>query len=559
MSVVEVADPVYDRTKAAKFIRKTGTRDFFWQKFTSDNPTSAAWNGTDGGTIKFSHVMNSDWYHLKEMGIFVTFKITKQAAAGDYVAGEFIAPLPDAFFSSVEININSHQLNTKGNKQNIHKWCHLDKLMTYSKEHAESIADWEYFHPDTGGDPNINNAVLNRNTASADRRLLNIATIRGAQQLGATTDNVIVAGVEGTDGKQRGAAATVLTDVGNPVPAVVGMPHPHGNPYLEISENLHFNKGHYARCKINSASRLVTCWIPLKYYVPVLEVFDDLYRSFTLEVTLRRTFWLEQLFGANLHAVGGAGAVTPANGQLNFTQFELQVPVYRPDPARDTQLFQEISDSGYKSVRQYIDVDIIRSPAQFDPASTTTNIDFTTTMEKRPVAVFFAWQFATEMNYQAGNTHRYFNPRLATARLQVDNKQYFPSTDAFKGNATNYDYVGLYREFMKVANLMKETQKDICLDFDAYRTHKFLLAFDLRDAELEIKEARGYKTLRLETTHPAIDTTFEAVPAGIDAAQNGRTFGGMTTGPYYLYAFVLQEKTIEIGLSPSGMSIKDDI
>ena len=231
---------------------------------------------------------------------------------------------------------------------------------------------------------------------------------------------------------------------------------------------------------------------------------------------------------------------------------------------------------GLTDVRKYVDVDVIQSTSNVTGGN--TNLDFISVIDRKPVAALFAYQYVGDYQTVTGNPHRFFNPGILSAYVQVGNGQRVP-LDAMIGTAQSNlvpynagaggppvvpattfqpcvagDAAEMYRAFLKTTDIVGFKNAE-CIDFQSfagtsykgqiYGGHKFLLAFDLRQLEFTNFAIPGALKLSLIATHNTIPVA--AVNPGYTGAPPG--------GPAIVWLFLFMERNVKVIENAMGTAV----
>lgn len=190
-------------------------------------------------------------------------------------------------------------------------------------------------------------------------------------------------------------------------------------------------------------------------------------------------------------------ATAIAAGQLTLSKAQLFIPAYQPDPIRQLELQTKLQ-SGFTTIRKYIDVDVMLSNETFN-AVTSTEVAFSPNLDRIPKALLFGFVYTGDIDSQNGNCHRYFNPDLTSAYVQIGGSQVIPAT-YLRGETTNK--TAYFTELLKVGDML-DPSKAHCLDYESFLRHKFLIPFDLRELpEQVLNDIRSKSSpIRLSCTH----------------------------------------------------------
>ncbi len=523
-NVVEIMDPIYEPETLNTYYRKVGTKEFQWYTINPVIPVTAAI--PVNREYRFVDTLKDRQFVLEHARVLLTFQITNAGAA--YAGGEPVAISPDSLFQQVRIKLGNSDINSgygfKDNNQ--HKWAHISKLIQYSPSHAQLVAQEELFYPDSSKTTSL--------SYNYPYQLAGVVVTENGQN----TNYLQVGTTVGPAGAQpNGVNAVVITGPGSGV--------------LSLRNDPLYNQGwdKIHRRLVNSAPYCVS--IPLKYYAPSLDALGDAMSGFTLEVVTKLNLDAEACFCQQIY--NGAGvAYTQYTAQLAVSDIKLQIPMYTPNDEA-LQLYVNRIERGFISVRKYVDVDVIQWSGQLvgNGTVTTTLADFTSVLDRKPIAVLFGYQYAADYNTISGCCNRYFNPQPSSAYMQLGNGQRFPR-DPFQANNTGNRYQEFYHSLLKVCDIVGP-QKSMMLDYQSFLNHKFLFAFDLRDIDPSNFNIGGALRITFNANHAAIP----AAPL-VAANTNAGIYGNPPGGNANLFMFLIMERNIRVTQTPSGTTLDNN-
>lgn len=637
--VMLVQPEQYDKRLIAAYERAVGNNSFRWYVRSTDSPTLPGWNynPTNAGWISISdNNLNAYEYDLSRAVILLSFQLCTSGSqqngynANPLPAGAYVSPCPDCWFSQIQFRIGSTELSAQQGKQYMHKTAHLIKLMTYTPYYANLVAGYEFFYRDTGVDASATTQPFNHFcstvTVGAGTYNTTAATTNTVQAWCGTLPNTTgvpfpapASAGNGTAGSAQfmvvgggntatglasattygGAWAsqpTTLNTNGIPTPidvmagvgGIAGTVNADGNPYNNITPNLKYNDGFRQRClvtgvnSVTSGGNYNTIVVPLIYYIRALEIFRATTSGIAYQMMLQRPPDYETMFSANNATAGNAiSNPLPANAGVRIVDMKLCIPAYTPSAEWAGKL-QERLNAGTVSVRKYVDCDLYPYTTQLTSGMTSFNVVFPAVSNRRPVAALLALQFASDhLQTQMGNTHRYIPFGVSTAQLQYGASTFYPPDGRYTINSMYNDNVTLYRDFMKVCDIVTGNTAN-CISYQDFVTHKYFVPFDLR-------EIPPTGLPNGQSVNISIDVSFlgpvgsgqplgasggiPATPASIDSAgsklppfyggtDNGRFSGTWQSGPpingVIVWLFLFQERGVKLTETAAGVEITPD-
>lgn len=532
--VVEHINNIYEPELLNTYHREIGAKEYQWYTI---NPITANQLNNADRQIRFNDTLKERHYKLKSMGILYTFQLVRNDNGTNFTAAVTNGICCDSWFDEVRIKIGNSDINSGyGSKTSLNKGAHLLKIIQYSKPYAQMIADSELFFPDSGSSSSAETRKYSLNVRVA--KLSDGGVVADSGAVGVNNNNVIIVGVQGGTGAQFGADVDIFAS------AVTAYPNAFAERYV-------YNEGQAKMAARLAASNIYTVWIPLIHYAPSLNAFPDVLTGFVLDVVIRKTLDAELCFyGTDFNAVSAP--------KLNVIDAKLQVEMYTPD-ATGESIFKNRLIDAYTDVRKYIDLDIFQYPTLI--TGTTTRADFTAVLDRKAVAVMFAYQFPNDYQTISGNTNRYVNPYITDAYLQVGNGQRIPRDSYVGSNSTNQNYLEFWRSMTKVCDVVGN-QHSMVLDYQSFANHKFFVAFDLREIDPTNFNLGGALKLSFNATHTACPANTAAYydGFGIQGSGTGATTGsppGSGTG-YQLWMFLFIERSVRVSQTATGTTVESN-
>lgn len=613
--VTKVSPPFYD-PKANEFFRSTGNASFIWYIVQNDSPSPAGMN-SPSRLIRFADTLNKYEYDLYNSGILMSFSIcnsgtsanptpivpTNPAAGTLGVLTNYVAPVPDAFFDQVRFRIGSTELSAMSGKDNMHKYVHLTRLMTFNPNTQKDIDQYEYFYPDTGLDGGACTTPysLYSNVLYAPSS----ATANGTPSATATTATPVVNYYNGgvilntPAGQSAPTAPVTYTGTGGGLASVVPQTisvtdlftyqpngvaandfYANGNPYFNLVPNQYYNDGFLKRNQrvgngqgggpngimasgYTGNQQTTTVWIPLRNYVRALNAFKTTISGLAYEIVLRRPIDGETMFSANIAPLTRSGVVNdPPLAGYSIYDIRLCIPAYTPDEAWKSKIMQKLAN-GQSSIRNYVDCDVIQAPANLSGGSTSCDIVWTQVCNRRPIAAFVAFQLITDYQSQCGSTTRYYNFSPLTAQLKLGSSTYFPEQQlqTINMSGSSVDNATVFREFCRLVPLLQGDTVGCSLTMTDFVNHKYFVPFDLTCIENRGLPKGQSLNVEFKATFPPLPT----LPATADLSP--RFHGGWysysgnppSTASIIPWLFLFQERAVKVNESLGGISIVPDI
>jgi hypothetical protein len=547
-NIRETIIPAYDFETAGIYDKKTGAERFKWTEVQENNPSFSAFK--EIFEFRYNARMSDDV--LFHMGLLVQVELCGAnglSVVHDPNLIKDMTIIPDTLFSYADLKFGSTTLNS--DKLRIDKFVHLHKLMGYRKEYADHVKRHEYFYPDGEG---IQDVYADMNPVN----VLGVVDANGNFVVGNGDDNAV--DVNGEAGVTGGAATALNGTPFNLEDAVHPSVTTQGYNYfirrralMQTQENTFYNDGYYERFRILRTQKgKIAFWIPLRTLIPALKCFEDSNRglSFVLSLRLASRFNHLQLSprGFDGFVYDRVATTDPVkNYKIKISDMTLMIPSYQPNPESASAV---LARNNLSEIRPYVDYLIDDTPIQ-NPGAGTTKYTISN-LPYKPIGIIALWQLAQDDQVDIrGNPHRFFNPQLSRASLNIGGV--IVPEGGMSGGGISGESLMTEKMYLELLRLLDMTphNANTLMTYERFKNNKFMACFDLRDTKFTESETFNGR-VELQFDHKDIDTT--NVPptfrtgAGVAGNTTNTAFATATPNDsnYKLWVFAFVQRSLKI-------------
>jgi len=525
--------PYFDPTAYEKYKNLEGTKDFYWQNFNANAPSPATYNATRANVV-FTTSLSDSYYLLENAKLLIQLQVG-QSSGSNPAAGTVsafpttsnVAFNPDSLFSNVNLQINGTELADPTAKQNYNYLAtHLMKCLSYSPQYAKQVSESEFFFVDNNvdGSANINPLVSNCTVGQ-------VTPLSGGVGGATTPSNVIFVGNTST-----GAAVGTAVDALQSTTA-------DGNTNLFFRPNQYFNSSFWRRAQMSNNGANISFEVPLYYIYPAVLSMRGLKTGYNLQLSLYMNSPTMMIFSAS-----GESA-----GTVIIQNMNLQIPCFTVNPSYSAKLLSRNLNSEIE-LNYYTDVQVYQTPILYTPGSGLVSPTWNGILKRKPLAMMFLMQYASENNSfsgnQQGNIFRCFNFQPISDQAVIGNSQQIPKT-LRTSYGSQGGYQVLYRDYLKMMDIWR-SHGVAMIDYATYTTTKFFLSYDCRDMPDHMFTANSYPC--------DVSLSINLSNNGIAAANtNAGLTGTFPGGNAYGYLVVFFRNSTRVKYSPNGLSIDGNV